>query len=153
MNRWRGVLGKACLPSHGFLFLRVLLFAAAVPLLMRLKLTRLQRLLEPSGARRAADPAVAQALVSYVDAIAALGPPLARRKCLTRGLTLYYFLRRCGLDVALHFGVGTPEDDFVGHCWLVRDGEPFLESPDPRPLYVTVYGMPRPPTRREAPTE
>jgi hypothetical protein len=25
------------------------------------------------------------------------------------------------------FGIGGPEDEFQGHCWLVREGKPYLE--------------------------
>lgn len=140
---WYDVLKRACHPAGRFLHLRVFLFAAAVPLLMRLKLTRLQPLLEPKKTGQTADPARVQAIIDYVNAIVALGPPLAPRKCLTRGLTLYYFLRRNGLDVALDFGMGHVQGEFLGHCWLVKDGEPFLENPDPRPLYAAMYRISR----------
>ena len=140
---WCNVLKRACHPAGRFLHLRVFLFAAAVPLLMRLKLTRLQLLLEPKKTGRTAEPARVQSIIDYVNAIAALGPPLVRRKCLTRGITLYYFLRRGGLDVALDFGMGNVQGEFLGHCWLVKDGEPFLENQDPRPLYAVMYRISR----------
>jgi hypothetical protein len=67
------------------------------------------------------------------------GRPLVRPGCLTRGVTRYYFFRRDGMDVSLCFGMGQVEGQFVGHCWLVKDGVPFMEPRDPRPLYAEMY--------------
>jgi hypothetical protein len=70
-----------------------------------------------------------------------VGRPLVRRGCLTRGLTLYYCLRRAGVSVALCFGMGQTStgDGFDGHCWLELDGKPYLEARDPRSYYATMY--------------
>jgi hypothetical protein len=67
------------------------------------------------------------------------GRPLVRPGCLTRGVTRYYFFRRDGMDVSLCFGMSQVKEEFVGHCWLVKDGVPFMETRDPRPLYVEMY--------------
>ena len=67
------------------------------------------------------------------------GRPLVRPGCLTRGVTRYYFFRRDGMDVSLCFGMGKFDEEFVGHCWLVKDGVPFMEPRDPRPLYTEMY--------------
>lgn len=46
-----------------------------------------------------------------------------------RSLTLYHFLRRAGLDAAVHFGV-TP--DSGAECsWVTLHGRPLLEDGDP----------------------
>jgi hypothetical protein len=71
------------------------------------------------------------------------GWPAVRPGCLTRGVTLYVFLRRAGMDVALSFGMGKPGKEFAGHCWLVMDGEPILERRDPRPVFTEMYRIPR----------
>lgn len=73
-----------------------------------------------------------------------IGRPLVRSGCLTRGVTLYWFLRRAGLEVELRFGLD-PDDagDLTdGHCWLTLDGEPYLEPRDPRPRFTEVYRLP-----------
>ena len=67
------------------------------------------------------------------------GRPVVRPGCLTRGVTRYYFFRRDGMDVSLSFGMGRVKGEFVGHCWLVKDGMPFMETQDPRPLYAEMY--------------
>jgi hypothetical protein len=124
------------------LALRVLGVAVLVPLLMRLPLPRLARLLEPRRPRPA-DPELAAWLERRVDGVIAAGHPIVRPGCLTRGVTYFFFLRRAGVDVRLQFGMGTPEGSHEGHCWLVRDGEPYLERVDPRPIFTETYAIPQ----------
>jgi Transglutaminase-like superfamily len=128
-----------------FLFLRVSLFAAAVPYLMRLKLSRLASVLEPGSEPGPVDPDPVQQIAAYVQAAIRWGRPLVRPGCLTLSLTRYYFFRRAGLDVSLHFGMGRigENKEFVGHCWLAKDGVPYLETRDPRTLYVEMYRISR----------
>ncbi len=129
-------------PSDARLFLQIFVFAAVVPALVLLKPSQLEALLAPKKVRPAADLLRVQKIASYVDAAQKVGSPLIRSGCLTRGLALYYFLNRSGLDVALCFGIGKIKGEFLGHCWLVKDGEPFLETKDPRPLYRQTYAFP-----------
>ncbi|MEI9942474.1 MAG: lasso peptide biosynthesis B2 protein [Pseudomonadota bacterium] len=116
--------------------------ALAAPALMRIPLPHLDALFElivaRSSQRASRDPdAVAATVLDMLRA----GRPLVRRGCLTRGLTLYYALRRAGVDVSLEFGMGNVSggDGFDGHCWLVLDGKPYLEPRDPRSEYATMY--------------
>jgi Transglutaminase-like superfamily len=131
--------------SDAAFFLQIFAFAAAVHHLLRLKLSRVAGLLELGG-----DPSVGHApedrvkkITAYVELAIQRGRPIVRPGCLTRGLTRYYFLRRAGMDVTLCFGMGEREKKFMGHCWLAKDGEPFLEAEDPRPRYVEVYRISR----------
>jgi hypothetical protein len=129
--------------SHAALFLRVFTFAAAVPYLLRLKLPRVARLIESKRNPPVLDEGSVGRIVSYVEMAIRRGRPLVRPGCLTRGLTRYYFLRRAGMDVTLCFGMGRPEKEIMGHCWLTSNGEPFLELEDPRPRYVEMYRISR----------
>lgn len=70
--------------------------------------------------------------------------PGIRRSCLTRGVTLYYFLTRAGVDVSLCFGVGTVEGVMGAHCWLVKDGEPYLERDGIPFPFVAMHVIPAP---------
>jgi hypothetical protein len=124
--------------SDVFLFFQVLFFAAAVPFLLRLKLSRVEALLEPRIPSRACRNRFEQ-IEEYVEMAIREGRPLVRPGCLTRGVTRYYFFRRYGMDVSLCFGVGQVDREFVGHCWLVKDGVPFMETLDPRPLYLEMH--------------
>jgi hypothetical protein len=117
-------------------------FAVAVPLLMRLRLPRLEAVLEPRRAVAPPDSACVAKLLGDVELVLARGRPLVRGGCLTRGITRYYFLRRAGLAVELCFGIGTVDDALVGHCWLVKDDEPYLETDDPRPVFREIYRIP-----------
>ena len=123
--------------------LRVFAFAAVVPFLLRLKLPRLARILEPGSDPTAVGENRVKTIAGYVEIAIRCGKPFVRPGCLTRGLTRYYFLRRAGLDVALCFGMGRLGKGFMGHCWLEKAGEPFLEAEDPRPRYREMYRISR----------
>jgi Transglutaminase-like superfamily len=123
------------------LFVRVFFFAVSVPLLMRLPLPKLRAVLTAFG-RPSSRPMPAARVIESVDAVLRAGRPLIRPGCLTRGLTFYYFLRRAGLAVSLRFGVGHVGHDLAGHCWLVKDGEPYLEVSDPRLSFTETYSIP-----------
>lgn len=131
---------------------RVLLFAAASPLLLRaVKLERLGAWLEPrTSGKTSAQPA--EALVRRIDRLLRLGWPLVRRGCLVRGMTLYRFLREAGFEASLCFGMGQPEgeSDFTGHCWIELDGQPLAEKRDPRPIYTETFRIAPGARRQEA---
>jgi hypothetical protein len=111
----------------------------------------LTTLLEPRSPRRGSDEAAATAAVAAVEATLARRLPLLPTGCFARGLSLYYFLRRAGIDVGLTFGLATAGDETAGHCWLVREGRPYLEKVDPTELYTAVWTI-RSPTHRAAAT-
>jgi hypothetical protein len=127
-----------------FLSARVLCFAIAVPLLLKLKLTTLDALLDQRMTATGPPPQedVIDRIVTCVTLVLSVGRRAFGWACLHRGLTLYYFLRRKGVDVQLCFGIGRSEANFTAHCWLVRDGLPFLEKSDPRQLFAEMYIMP-----------
>jgi hypothetical protein len=134
-SRRREAAAAALLP------VRVVLFAALVPLLLRLrKLPDLPAWVEPRG-RPLPEPAAEEiaALVARIDGLLIAGRPAVRTGCMVRGLTLYRFLRRAGADVSLRFGVGTIRGEFAAHCWLVYRGEPLEEPCDPRPLFTETW--------------
>jgi hypothetical protein len=128
---------------NAILFLRILVFAAVVPYLLRLKLSRVGGVLEPGKNPLPVPEERVNKITAYVETAIQRGQPFVRRGCLTRGLTRYYFLRRAGMDVALYFGMGRRNNEFMGHCWLVKDDKPFLEAEDPRPLYAVMYRISR----------
>lgn len=120
------------------LLLRIYLFAITVPALLRLRLSSASGLVEPRRPRSEPDEEHAQAIITAVDWVLGSGWPLVRSGCLTRGMTLLHFLRRAGIDVELIFGVGEVDGNTEGHCWLVRGGEPYLETSDPRRRFTEV---------------
>ena len=120
--------------------------AVSVPLLMRADLPTIQRRLEPRHARPA-DPSTAPALVvqygRWVDSIIGRGDPLVRNSCLTRGITAYDGLRRCGVEVSLCFGMGMVHGSMEGHCWLELADRALLEPEDPRTVFAEVARISR----------
>jgi hypothetical protein len=152
-------LGELRGTHEAVLFIGVVMYAAAVPLLMRLPLTRSAALLTRDPQRRTPRPGEVERLDRLIELAPIVAHPLVRRGCLTRGVTLYWFLRRAGIDVELRFGLDpggdrldrsgdrlNPGGDYEadGHCWLTLGGEPYLERLDPRPRFVEVYRIPSP---------
>lgn len=135
------------LPGSRLFALRVLLFAAVVPLLLRRDLHRLAPKLEPADPESLPPPPPPEAvlaLVQKIDRLLQSGRPLVRSGCLTRAITLFYFLRRAGAPVSLHFGMGEVDGSFSGHCWVVHDGLPLAEKRDPRPIFTEMFRIPAP---------
>ncbi len=145
---WRRARERLRLLAHvrsagdALLLLRILVFAALVPLLVRMPLSRLQVWVEPRHRQPPDHPAAVQRTVELVETGLELGRPLVGRGCLTRGLTLYRFLRRAGVDVELCFGVGSVAAAFEGHCWLERDGQPYLERVEGDWAFLALYRIP-----------
>ena len=132
------------------LLLRLAVVAAAVPVLTRAPLPRLQQWLEPprpGPVRKQADARAPDRVIAeygrWVDALIRRGGPVVRRGCLTRGVTLYYGLRRSGVDAALCFGVGTVGGVTEGHCWIVVDECPVLEAVDPYSVFTETVRLSR----------
>jgi hypothetical protein len=125
--------------------LRVLAFAAAVPLWMRaVELPRLGDRLEPSGPPAPPrDPEEIERLIRRIDLVLRLGWPLVRRGCLVRGITRYRFLREAGVDASLCFGIGhlPGYEGFTGHCWLELDGRALAEAREPGLFYAETYRL------------
>ena len=136
-------LGELRSAKELLLLARLGMFAATVPLLMRLPLPRVAALLSRPPRRPRPSTAEIERLAQLVALAPRVARPLVRPGCLTRGVTLFWYLRRAGLDVELRFGLdaltGTETD---GHCWLSLDGEPFLEKRDPRPRFTVLYRLP-----------
>ena len=125
-------------------FARVASFAAIVPVIMRLPLPMVAALLERASRPRPRGNQVSpEQLSRFVEVASVLAGPVVKTGCLTRGVTMYRFLRRSGMDVDLCFGID-PELGHAadGHCWLALNGEPYLEKVDPRERFAEVYRLP-----------
>jgi hypothetical protein len=138
-----GLLRELDGPREAIDFVGVCAFAATVPVLARLPLPRLGRLLaRPSRGPRPTAAAV-ERLARLVGLAQSAGRPLVRGGCLTRGITMLWFLRRRGLDVELCFGLDVAAATPDGHCWLVLDGAPILECVDPSTRFAEQYRLGR----------
>jgi hypothetical protein len=128
-------------PGELVLLAEISLFAACVPALMRMPLPRAAGLLERASRLRAHHDVSPERLAELMAVAPAFGRPLVRSGCLTRGVTLFWLLRRRGVDVELRFGLDR-DGAADGHCWLVRDGEPYLEKVDPRARFAETFRLP-----------
>jgi len=143
-------LGQVRSASDVLLLGQIAVLAALVPALMRLPLPRLARLLALAdrGPRPRPDAARERHVLALVSLVLDLGRPALRPTCLTWGLTRYVALRQAGAEVDLLFGLGQgPDQQFGGHCWLVRDGQPLLETQDPRLWFAEIFRLPTAPRR------
>ena len=145
-------------PGQWWLFLRVFLFAAMVPLLFSLKLSVANKWLRrcaavnhPPGGSAAAGAQI----IRCVELATAIGKPLVQARCLTRCATLFYFLRRAGWDLTLCFGAACVDGkltEAAGHCWLVKDGKPFFgrerSQPEFCPQSTPYPNLPKPQSRK-----
>jgi hypothetical protein len=133
-------------PRDWLALVRIGAFAATVPALMRLPLPRMAALLTRPPRSGRPSPAEIERLERVMTLAPRIGRPLVHSGCLTRGITLYWFLRRAGLDVELRFGLDPDSAEVTdltdGHCWLTLDGEPYLEQRDPRPRFTELYRLP-----------
>jgi hypothetical protein len=149
MENWKSkifrrinVIKRLPKPDYGFLYFRIFCFVLATPLLLKLRLPQLRALLEPKNPPTRVDHARIVYILTSADTILQIGWPIIKKRCYPRGLTLYYFLNREGLGVGLYFGAEKIQEDLVGHCWLVKDGEPFSEPEDPNTHYKEIYNFP-----------
>lgn len=61
--------------------------------------------------------------------------------CLPRSLTLWYLLRRQGLDSQLCLGVRRINGIFNAHAWLEYQGQPLNDTPDVRQRFAVFEGL------------
>jgi transglutaminase superfamily protein len=120
--------------------LRSLLVASASPLLARLPPERLARTLEP---RRTSARSQVSAAPATVERALAITSRLIRHTCYTRGITRYFVLSRSGFAVSLVFGIDPISEPPDGHCWIVLNGEPYLELNEPSERFTSVWSIGR----------
>jgi hypothetical protein len=129
-------------PRDWLRLIQVCLFAVSVPATTSLPLPRLAALLTRPPRPCPLDPDEVERLQRVTTLAPRIASPLVRSGCLTRGLTLFWFLRRAGLDVELRFGLDPGDAGTAdGHCWLALDGEPYLERQDTR-RFAELYRLP-----------
>lgn len=146
-RRWAIVRRQRGL-ARFWLFLRALVYALSVPLQVKLPWPRLNALLErrfPREGRTGTLTTTECDRVRCIQDALDFGRPLVRTSCLTRGMTLYYFLRRAGVGVTLCFGIRRRGRELTverGHCWLELAGEPILERGDPHAGFLPICRLP-----------
>lgn len=131
------------------LLVRVYALTVAARVVTRLSPRALGRFLLASArlGRDPIDESRVDTIRAAVDHVQLSDWPLVRKGCLSRGVALFWLLRRGGLDVSLAFGVGSPAGETAAHCWLVHEDKPYLETTDPLATLMEVWRIgPGPPT-------
>jgi hypothetical protein len=113
------------------------------PLLLRLPIRIVDNLLSPGDAKAGGSSDRIEKILRYTDAVCGRLRRLIPSRCLARGITLFYLLRKAGLPVGLEFGIERHCDGGKGHCWLVLNDEPFAEKVDPRKIFIPMYSIGR----------
>ncbi len=66
--------------------------------------------------------------------------------CLRRSLTRYYYLRRIGVPVVVHFGAkfvnGQPDREITGHAWLTLNDQVYFEADENWRGFTVMYSFP-----------
>ena len=150
---WRaGVGAREALPSLRGLrdlvhFLRVAAVAAAGPADVPTPAGPAGKSAEPAEACASAESADVARVFSSVDAAVLVGRPVIRSGCLTKGSPAAEDLQHAGINITLCSlgqlrALANQQAQVHGHCWLVKEGMPFLEA-RARSLYSEIFRLPR----------
>lgn len=89
-----------------------------------------------------AQPLDHETMRQIVDALTAFGAGRPLGICLRRSLLRYYFLRRAGLPLVVHFGARRLDTDIAGHAWLTLEGKPYHERPEHYQGFTVMWSFP-----------
>jgi hypothetical protein len=122
------------------------------PLLYFISFARLAAWLGGRAAGRPDDGLDDAMVARWVDRLLRHLPGPWHRTCLKRAAVLFHVLRRAGRPVELWIGVHKTGPTPLGaHAWLVREGEPYLESrPEHARRHTVIARFPAPDARRAA---
>lgn len=112
------------------LLLEMFAFAAVMPILMKcLSLERILSMLTPCEKEQTQN--ISRASIKRIVRLSLLllncNRLFLKNSCLKRSLLLYYFLRKHGVNVQIHFGIKRLDDRLSGHSWLTQDGNLFAD--------------------------
>lgn len=119
------------------------LFCRTLPGVMKRPLSELHHHFTPTP-----QPALLpeNTLRQLADATALLERHSPLGLCLRRSLTRYYFLRRAGVPVTVHFGAKfVPqggERKITGHAWLSQNGRPYFEDEENWRDFTIMFSWP-----------
>lgn len=135
----RTLLVAVLVPSQRQLLRQVLRVGRRLPYLLEQPLPEALAQLTPQPAGSELAPATIRQIVDAATAFG-IGRPLGI--CLRRSLLRYYFLRRAGLPLVVHFGARREESELSGHAWLTLAGQPYHEPPQQHQGYIVMFSYP-----------
>lgn len=129
------------------ILLEMFTFAAMMPLL--LKFYSLERVLGMITPHEKGHPG--NISHASIERIVNLGILLLKRNrlflknsCLKRSLLLYYFLRKNGITVRIHFGVKKLDGYLAGHSWLTQNGNLLADKERYGEIFTPIVSYPKP---------
>jgi hypothetical protein len=115
-----------------------------VRLLIRmLSLPTMMALLDTKAVAPPRSPVAPGTLVELTQCLLHVGWARRGSDCMTQSLTVFYFLRKWGHPVRIHFGMAKRDGVLAGHCWLELHDTPLAEPTDPRHVFTTVVAFPQ----------
>jgi Transglutaminase-like superfamily len=133
-------------PKNLKTLLEMLAFAAVMPILLKFySLERFLGIITPSTKRQPDHiPNTCTEMIIH------LGIQLLKRNrlflknsCLKRSLLLYYFLRKHGIEVYVHFGVKKIDGYLAGHSWLTQDGNLLADKGRYGEAFTSIISYPK----------
>jgi hypothetical protein len=150
LSRFRAARSRVRTPADAWLVVRMLAWAAALPLLKRvLPLPRLVRLAASRPRTDGLESGKREQLAAFARWIYGQGVFTRDPNCLERSLVAYRFLTRAGAEPRLMVGLAKAREGIVGHAWVVVDGRPLNDSPVVLEGFVPVVEFGADGTRRE----
>jgi hypothetical protein len=135
-----GTVAERRQPSDLALAARAVIVAVTSRRLARLDLPTLARRIEPRTV--ATPPADTHEAARHgrrvVDRVLDRAPRFVPRGCIPRGFARYAVLRRMGVDATLCFGLGRPDGDIAGHCWITLEGDILFEPDETEATFTEV---------------
>lgn len=127
------------------LLLEMFAFAAVMPILMKcLSLERILSMLTPCEKEQTQN--TSRASIKRIVRLSLLllnrNRFFLKNSCLKRSLLLYYFLRKHGVNVQIHFGIKKHDDRLNGHSWLTQDGNLLADHEQHRRAFTEVLSFP-----------
>ena len=130
----RALVSLVASPADSWLAVRTLGWMSVLPVLKRLmplpRLVRLMWLPARASERHLDGERRTTRVVSRLSRASG-------GNCLERSLILYRYLARANADPNLVVGMGK-SDEFLGHVWVIVDGQPLFESPETLRTYAEV---------------
>ena len=124
-------------PAERALLLQAACLLPLIDLGLRLvSFSRLHSVLLRTARGRGRRPALEPTAIAKLVNIAARRGAW-RVGCLRESMTLWWLLRRGGIDGNLRVGVRGRQDDLEAHAWVELDGRPLNDRRDVRALYAT----------------
>ncbi len=118
-------------PRDFWLLVRMAAWAPLLPLLkFALPLPRLVRLLAPQPRARPRDREAERRVTRLSRLLYRSRGIGVRDNCLERSLVTFRYLSLASARPELVVGMRKDEDNFVGHVWVLLDGEPVHDAPE-----------------------